>query len=612
MPGPNLEPVVPGVFRCRGAVHVYVIGQGGGRVLVDLGDGGVLDRVGELGWGSVTDVLITHGHRTQFEGMERLTGTGVRVHVNPEAAVFRPDYVAGCLSELVPMRGKAVGRFELPSPPPPRLNLCGDLAPGSELRIGEVDFTVTAAPGHDPEQVALTSDIGGRRVCFAGDAIHSRGKVYELFSTDLDHYTGTGARQAADALAAIREAEPEVVLTSHGPGLVEDVAESLLITEDLLRAYAGHKDHFFPGTDRVSDLKEGRERPWGEDGPCRLSAHIWALKGNTYVITSSRDDRACLLVDVCGGAARATWRDLERIGTTRPEIILSTQYHLDHLPSAREKARDFPGAELWAQEAVAYVAENCERIRRPWLHDRGVECDRHLGDGEQFHWREHAFRAHFMPGQTDGHAGYSAKVDGRTVLFSGDNFYHPQVWGGYGGLCGFNGAWDPVAGYARSARLALELSPDWVLCEHDMAMEFRPELFRYALQWCDEVASLQAALSPDGDRARHCNPYLVSFEPFVMPLRPGETRALRVILDNRGSARARRLGLRACPPAGISVEPATMSLASGADEVSETSCRVLVADGARTDEPLTLVPFEVIMDGVPCGRRNAVFIDSRL
>jgi glyoxylase-like metal-dependent hydrolase (beta-lactamase superfamily II) len=647
MPRPRFETPCEGVFLYRGAVQVYALPARDRRcVLVDLGGGGVLDHLDEIGCTAVSDVLITHGHRTQLEGVARLAGTGARLHVNPNAPVFRPDAMASCLAGLIPMRDKAVGRYELPMPLPAGVEAAADLTPGARVRAGDVEFQVLDARGHDLEQVALLAEVGGRRVCFGGDAVHSPGKVYELFSTDWDHYTGAGARAAAQALATIRAAGPHAVLASHGPGVREDVADSLLITESLLRAYAALKDHFFLGCERVADLKEGRPRPLGPDGPCRISRHIWALPGNTYVVTGSpAGDHAeasrvsngdlafavrrmpsrpfgrppgCLLVDACAGDADRTLAQLDRIGRftrarvpLRPEVILSTQFHLDHLPLASEMAAQYAGAELWAEQHVAHVAERCEQVRRPWLAPCGVRCRRRLAHGETFRWREHSFTAHWMPGQTDGHAGYSARIDGRSVLFTGDNFFLPQCCGGYGGLCGFNGAWDPLSGYGASARQVLDLAPDWLLMEHDMASPFRREWFECGLRWCDQVALLQRALSPGEDRARHCNPYLVAFEPFVMPLRAG-VRRVTVHLDNRGADRPRAVVLRARPPAGVRVRPARLELHAPPDALRTAVCELAVGSKAGPGDPLAIVPFDVTIDGERLGLRNAVFLDARL
>jgi glyoxylase-like metal-dependent hydrolase (beta-lactamase superfamily II) len=275
-------------------------------------------------------------------------------------------------------------------------------------------------------------------------------------------------------------------------------------------------------------------------------------------------------------------------------------------------ATHFAGAALWAQEHVARAAADCEGRRRPWLPAGGLRCDRRLSDRERFSWREHSFTAHWMPGQTDAHAGYSARIDGRRVLFTGDNFYFPQTWGGSGGLSGFNGAWDAGAGYAVSARRVLEVEPEWLLMEHGMASACVPAWFECTIEWSERIALLQKVLCPERDRARHCNPYLIAFEPFVTAARAGTNTRIVVQLDNRGADRPRRAELTARAPAGISVRPGRIALAAEPDSIAAAPCDLLVDPGAELGEPLTLVPFAVTIDGVECGLRNAVFLDRRL
>lgn len=611
MPQKHFTLLAPDLFLYEDGIRVYVLRRESRGILIDFASGGVLDHLSEIGVGCVTHVLVTHGHRTQVEGIGRLVGSATAVHVNPEATVFKADAMESCLAELVPMRTKAVGRFELPPPLPEGLNLRADLKPGASITLDEADFQVLPAPGHDPEQVALVTTIDGTRVCFAGDAIHSPGKIYEVFSTDTDHYTATGARAAAAALAGIRATDPDLVLPSHGPGLHADVAAGLSLTEHLMRGLSEYKEHFFFGQPRARELKDECERPFGEDGPCHMSEHIWHLFGNTYAITTDEDPEAALLVDVSVGAIAPVKEALACLGLTRPEAILATHYHLDHLPSASDR-KELPDTELWAQEAVARIAEGCEAFRRPWLHDGPVPVDRHFADGETFRWHEHTFTAHFMPGQTDGHAGYSARIDGRLVLFSGDNFSHPQVWGGCGGLCGFNGAWDPLTGYAYSVQRVLDLAPDWLLCEHRMAMAYDRGAFEYALQWCRDVATLQTLLSPDGDRARHWNPYLISFEPFVQAPPTARKSVVRCVLDNRGSDRARQARLTCERCDGIEVSPRELSLAAAAGEVEAATFELVVTKSQALGNPLTVVPFQVEIDGERCGAPNAIFLDRRL
>jgi glyoxylase-like metal-dependent hydrolase (beta-lactamase superfamily II) len=71
------------VFRFDDTCNVYAIRSGREAVLIDFGSGDVLDRVDAIGVDRVTDVLLTHHHRDQAQGLARATAAGIRVWVPP-------------------------------------------------------------------------------------------------------------------------------------------------------------------------------------------------------------------------------------------------------------------------------------------------------------------------------------------------------------------------------------------------------------------------------------------------------------------------------------------------------------------------------------------------
>ncbi len=60
-------------------------------VLVDFGSGAILDHLAEIGVERVTDVLVTHHHRDQVQGLARAAEAGIRIWVPP----LERDLIAG-------------------------------------------------------------------------------------------------------------------------------------------------------------------------------------------------------------------------------------------------------------------------------------------------------------------------------------------------------------------------------------------------------------------------------------------------------------------------------------------------------------------------------------
>src|ERR1035441_489238 len=84
----RLQPVAlpfdPNVFVWSDTCNVYVIRDRDAALLIDLGDGSVLDHLSEIGVRRVEWVLFTHHHREQCQGALRLRSAGAKV-AGPEA-----------------------------------------------------------------------------------------------------------------------------------------------------------------------------------------------------------------------------------------------------------------------------------------------------------------------------------------------------------------------------------------------------------------------------------------------------------------------------------------------------------------------------------------------
>src|SRR5271166_2682341 len=80
---------LPNLFVWTDTCNVYVLRVGDAALLIDLGDGSVLDHLPEIGVQRVEWVLFTHHHREACQGAARLKGTGARVAApEKERALF--------------------------------------------------------------------------------------------------------------------------------------------------------------------------------------------------------------------------------------------------------------------------------------------------------------------------------------------------------------------------------------------------------------------------------------------------------------------------------------------------------------------------------------------
>src|SRR5690242_12583562 len=205
--------LAPGVFRFRDTCNVYVLQAGAEAVLIDFGAGDVLDRLDELGVETVTDVLVTHHHRDQVQGLVRAAAAGIRIWVPPvEVELFREmerRWQARQIDDDYEMRED---RFSLLEP----VEVTGTVAEYRTQRFGGFDVYTLPTPGHTVGSVTYLVEAGGRRLAFSGDLLYGRGQVWSLAATQWTYSGVEGQAATSLSLAVLAQRDPDLILPSHG------------------------------------------------------------------------------------------------------------------------------------------------------------------------------------------------------------------------------------------------------------------------------------------------------------------------------------------------------------------------------------------------------------
>ena len=74
----------PDLFVWTDTCNVYVLRDGDAAILIDLGDGSIVDHLAEIGVKRIEWVLFTHHHREQGQGSPRLKGSDAKI-AGPDA-----------------------------------------------------------------------------------------------------------------------------------------------------------------------------------------------------------------------------------------------------------------------------------------------------------------------------------------------------------------------------------------------------------------------------------------------------------------------------------------------------------------------------------------------
>src|SRR5690348_10886172 len=167
-------------MRVHDTCNVWVLRHGTDGVCIDFGSGAVLDRLDELGIDRITDVLVTHFHRDQVQGLERAVAAGARIWVPPtEREFFDGADARWARRQISNDYDLREDRFALFRSVP----VSGTVDEYRTGRYGAFDVDTLPTPGHTLGSVTYLVEVDGRRLAFTGDLLHGDGTVWSLAST---------------------------------------------------------------------------------------------------------------------------------------------------------------------------------------------------------------------------------------------------------------------------------------------------------------------------------------------------------------------------------------------------------------------------------------------
>jgi glyoxylase-like metal-dependent hydrolase (beta-lactamase superfamily II) len=286
-----LVSIAEDVVLVRDTCNVYALRSGRDAVLVDFGSGGVLDRLGELGVDRVTDVLLTHHHRDQAQGLARAVDAGARVWVPPVERELVADVDRHWQRRRVENDyDLRQDRFSLLEQVP----VAGTVDEYRTRSYGGVDVFALPTPGHTIGSVTyLVGDLA-----FSGDLVYGDGRVWSAAAMQWTYSGADGPMATFLSAGVLARRRPRLLLPSHGDP-IERPAEALERLRARVRELAAMR------LDEPYDLETWEREPWLEVTP-----HL--LKNRTSFATSY-----ALLSD-SGGALLVDWGYDQATGVALP------------------------------------------------------------------------------------------------------------------------------------------------------------------------------------------------------------------------------------------------------------------------------------------------------
>lgn len=413
--------VAPGVRLVRDTCNVYLIETGNAAaVAIDFGSGDVVRVAEDLGL-TITDVLMTHHHRDQGQGLPVAVERGIHIHVPPvEIDLFRDVEEMWQSTRLDNNYGLRQDRFSLLESVP----VDATVPEYRELEFGDTRIRVVPTPGHTMGSVSYLRERNGEILAFTGDLIYAPGKVWSIAASQWSYSNQEGSAMTVLSALSLGDLAPDVLLPSHGE-VMRDGRTALADLVETMQEYVDSRRPY------PWDLRDRLRNPFRPITQHLLLNHTSV--SCSYVLLSKT--REALLIDygydMTTGILNETDRSSRRpwlaslpalkkqYGVSRISVALPTHYHDDHL-AGMPLLRDVDGTELWVPENFSDIIADPLENDLPCQWYDAIVADRVLNLGEPFRWNEYTITPHEQPGHTHYAVAYELEVDGVVVMFTGD------------------------------------------------------------------------------------------------------------------------------------------------------------------------------------------------
>jgi len=557
--------ITDSLYLFRDTCNVYVLCSGHEAVLVDFGSGDVLDHLNDIGIDRVTDVLMTHHHRDQGQGLARAAQAGIHIRVpHTEQDLFHSVDSHWQAREIYDNYNVRQDRFSLLESVP----VAATLDDYQVQQFGDHAITVLPTPGHTPGSISLLLEMDGRRILFSGDLIAAPGKVFSLSATQWTYNGAEGVAASIASLFDLQDRQIDLLLPSHGDPIDNPQAAIALLIERFWELLQRRKQN-----PRLFQL---RERPFqqvlpaaegsNDKGTPHLLMHH-ASMANMYVLLS--ESGKALFIDfgydfitgIAAGSDRASRRPWlytlpalkSQFGVKKIDVVLPTHYHDDHVAGCN-LLRRVEGTEVWAAENFADILENPARYDLPCLWYDPITVDRRLPLAQPISWEEYTMTLHPLPGHTRYAVAVEFEVDGLRILATGDQYQ------GDDGL-----SWNyvyqnryAIGDYAATAELYRRLTPDLILSGHWQPLRVTPEYLQKIAIDADALDRLHRELLPEKPDLG-AEGFIARIMPYQADVFAGETIPFDVEVRNP-FPHPEEVVVRVVAPRGWEVQPEVQTL----------------------------------------------------
>ncbi len=340
---PDAE-ALPNLFVWTDTCNVYVLRDGDSAVLIDFGDGSIIDHLAEIGVKHIDWVILTHHHREQCQGIERVDRAATKLAApKAEQALleapteFRKWYPQ--LSDKFSVYGASYVR-----PPSKAIRLDKTLEADDVFSWHGFELRCLHTPGHSPGSMTYVVTCNGKTIAFSGDVMHDGSRLTTWFDTEWDYGFGKGIDALIASVELLSDQRLDLALPSHGPPIMNAQAQ-LETYQAKLAAFRKSYVRGYPVFDSTEQDRDSISKPTAVPLISQVTPHLYKLshktQGKNFAIIVSNNGHG-LVLDC--GLFPETMLDEIILGMRRASGTETDRCLLD-FPHARRSLFAWPYAE---------------------------------------------------------------------------------------------------------------------------------------------------------------------------------------------------------------------------------------------------------------------------
>lgn len=602
------QEAAPNIFVWQSTCNSHVIRDGDAALMIDLGDGSVLEHLGEIGVKKVELLLLTGHHRELLQGVGGLDRAVTQISAPKEEQVLfeTPNEFRQWnprLGDKFTVHGSSYVR-----PPAQPVKIDRWLADCEMILWRGHTIQCLSTPGHSPGGMSYVLKREGKSSVFLGGVMHDGAQMTNWFDTEWDYGFAKGLDALTASVDKLATLQPQIAFSAQGPVITNATAQLKTYHQKLVDFRPDYV-RGYPSESFGKRAAHPAMKPTKVHYVVQVTPHLYMfgpeMAGKNFAMIIA-DSGHGLLLD-CGLFPKLV---LERIISDMKEFLGLKQIdacwishsHGDHFtlfPALKDH-----GVKFWTMDTIADKCENPRFYDYPAMigaYNAGFEkakIDRILKAGDVIEWQGYKLHIDWMPGQTEFGNALWLELDGKKTVFTGDNLFGDPSDPAQNGHECVNARNSAIIeeGYLVAAKYLQQLKPDIIMGAHGVLMTEPAAFVERYHDWALRAIRKYKELLPGENYEYGYDPYWVSAYPYRVDLTKEDTQTVQITVRNfRDKPQAHHIVLKL--PPGIEAEPRVLEGSVGAKSRQSYPVKITLKGREKQPAGVQIAPFDITLDG---------------